>query len=134
VNFVKLLPVMVSSLVLVAHFMRDGSDIRMVMSLLIPFLLLAYERWAARVVQLFLVIGAVEWARTTAVLLAERVEEGRPFMRMLIILASVTVFTAASAFVFRLRSLKELYGLSDAPEGECGEPTEAGEGDGAAKA
>ncbi|MHC4247683.1 MAG: hypothetical protein ACYS9X_01005 [Planctomycetota bacterium] len=117
-NFLKLLPAILSSLVLGAHFMRAGSGFFLLLSLLMPFLLLVRERWAARVVQFFLIAGALEWLRTTLVLVAERREAGEDWMRMVIILGSVTAFTGASAFVFRCRSLAERYGLRDKRDGQ----------------
>lgn len=110
-NFLRLLPVIVSSLVLAAHFMRAGAGPLVGLSVLVPFVLLVRERWAARVVQCFLVLGVLEWVRTTVVLVAERREAGDDWTRLVIILGSVALFTGASALVFQCRALATRYGL-----------------------
>ncbi len=125
-NFLRLLPVILSSLVIGAHFMRAGLGPLVALSLLVPFLLLFRERWVARVVQCFLVLAALEWVRTALVLVAERQQSGRPWTRLVVILGFVTAFTAVSPLVFCCRSLATRYGLlggRDEPE-ETGDATD----------
>ena len=113
-NIVRLLPVFLSALLLAAHFFRAGMYPLFAASLAFPFVLLVQRRWAARLVQVALVLGALEWVRITLMLIMIRQDDGRPWMRMAIILGSVAALTAASGLVFRLGPLKKRYKLGDA--------------------
>jgi hypothetical protein len=118
-NIVRLLPVILSGILLGAHFFRAMMYPLAVASLLFPFVLLVPRRWAARLVQIVLVLGALEWIRTALMLVMARQAVGQPWTRMAIILGSVAVFTAASCLVFRFGPLKERYKLGVAePEPE----------------
>ncbi len=113
-----LMPVILSALLLGAHFLRTGSIITTALALLFPCLLFIRRAWAARLAQLFLLSGAVEWAITLLHLVAERRLEGQPWIRLAIILGIVLLFTGGSAFLFSFsRLLRKKYGL-DAPETE----------------
>jgi len=113
-NIVRLLPVFLSAILLAAHFLRAQMYPLAAASLAFPFVLLPARRWSARLVQIVLVLGAIEWVRTMLMLVMARQSAGQPWMRMAIILGSVAVFTAASCLVFRLGPLKERYKLGDA--------------------
>jgi len=110
-NAFKLVPVILSFLLLGAHFMRAQFYPLVVVSLVFPGVLLVKRWWAARLVQIVLVLGALEWIRTLLVLASQRRQAGQPWTRLAIILAVVAVFTACSALVFCCRSLKNRYGL-----------------------
>lgn len=110
-NALKLLPVILSGLLLGAHFLRAGLFPLVVLSLAFPALLLLKRHWAARIVQIILVLGALEWIRTLLILVDERRTAEQPWTRLAIILALVAIFTACSALVFCCRSLKKRYKL-----------------------
>jgi hypothetical protein len=107
----KLLPVILSGLLLGAHFLRAGLFALAVLSLVFPVLLLFRRGWVARLVQIILVLGALEWIRTLMVLVDERRIAGQAWTRLAIILGLVAVFTGCSALVFCCRSLKNRYKL-----------------------
>ena len=111
-DFLRLLPVMLSCLVLGAHFMRAGLLPLTVLCALVPFVLLVRSRWVAMAVQLFLVLGALEWVRSLIVLYAARQAAGLSGGRMALILGGVAAFTLLSALVFRTRSLRSRYGAN----------------------
>jgi hypothetical protein len=94
-----MIPAVLSLLVLGAHFLRQGQTLLLVISVALIGLLAVPRRWALRVLQAALVLGAVEWIRTLIVLFQIRGEMGMPVTRMVIILAAVALFTAASALV-----------------------------------
>ena len=89
--------VVLSFLVLAAHFLRGGSLLLVIVMLGAPLLLLARERWAARVLQAALLLGALEWIRTLVTLTSARLEAGEPFLRMAVILAVVAAVAVLSA-------------------------------------
>lgn len=103
--------VVMSFMLLSAHFLRDGQMLFVATALALPFLLLLRKRWTVRVVQLGLVLGAIEWIRTLLALQAIRVEQGMPWTRLVLIIGGVALFTGCSALVFFHSSLKQKYRL-----------------------
>ncbi|HVT88700.1 MAG TPA: hypothetical protein VHD56_07610 [Tepidisphaeraceae bacterium] len=108
-SFVLLLPVILSLLVLAAHFLHAGNLVMVVACLLLPWLLLVRKSWTVRVIQIVLVLAAFEWLRTMVVLMNERQVAGEPWIRMVIILGAVMLFTVASGLVFAAPKLKRRY-------------------------
>jgi hypothetical protein len=89
--------VILSFVLLAAHFSRHEIPILMVLSLLAPLLLFVKRPWVPRLLQLLLVLGALEWLRTAAVLAARRIDAGEPWLRMVLILAAVALVTSGAA-------------------------------------
>lgn len=98
-------------LLLAAHFFRADQLALAVTSALLPLLLAVPRAWAARTMQLALLVGAFEWLRTLAEFAAVRVSMGQPYLRLVAILFVVALFTAASALVFRSARLRVRYRL-----------------------
>jgi hypothetical protein len=88
---------------LAAHFYRADVLVLATVAALAPLLLLIPSRAARLVVQLMLVIGAIEWLRSLAVLAATRMSLQQPWLRMTLILLAVAAFTAAAAWLLRVR-------------------------------
>ena len=101
--------VVLSLVVLGAHFLRYGNEPGVVASLATIALLFVRKRWAVRIVQVILVLGAVEWARTLYELVQVRLAHGMPATRMVIILGVVIVLTIASALLFETQAMKQVY-------------------------
>lgn len=100
--FLRALPVVLSALVLAAHFYRARNLALVAVSLALPLLLLVGERWSARAVQAGLLLGALEWVRTLAFFASQRMELGRPWGRLAVILGIVAALTALSALAVRV--------------------------------
>lgn len=109
VNFLRLTPVFLSCLVLAAHFYRGAELVLVAVSLLLPLLLLIRNAWVPRVIQLALVLGAVEWLYTGWRIAQVRMQLDMPWERMAWILGGVALFTALSGLVFFSRSLRRRY-------------------------
>jgi hypothetical protein len=105
------IPVILSLVVLGAHFMRYGNRLAVFGVLLLIALLFVRLPWVARVLQAALVLGALEWGHTIYELVQMRAAQGQPFTRMVIILGIVTVVTACSALLFQTPTLKKTYGI-----------------------
>jgi hypothetical protein len=101
-TFVRALPVVLSALALAAHFFRSRQVSLVALSLALPLLLLARRRWSARTVQAGLVLGSLEWVRTLANFAGQRMEVGRPWGRLAVILGAVAALTALSALAVRV--------------------------------
>ena len=101
--FLQMLPVILSMVVLAAHFLRRGQLFLVCLSLALIGLLAVPRPWAARLLQIVLLLGAAEWVHTLTVLAGVRAEHDLPIARMAIILGTVAILTAASALLFRTR-------------------------------
>ncbi len=110
-TFLLYVPIVLSLTVLGAHFLRYGSDIGVAASLMLIGLLFVRKAWVARLVQLALVLGAIEWLRTLFLLAQMRAAMGQPATRMTIILGTVAAVTFCSAFLFQSTRLKKIYKL-----------------------
>ena len=109
--FLQLLPIILSYLLMAAHLFRGQHYILVALAVLMPLLLLVSRRWAARVIQLGLVISAAEWLRTIALLTQQRMASGQPYLRMGLILGAVAIFTIGSAFAFYWPAIIRRYKL-----------------------
>ena len=108
-TFLLLTPAGLSALVLGAHFLRRG-ELALVAACLALFGLLFVRRsWAARLAQLALVAGALEWLRTLAALLPARRAAGEPGVRLVAILGGVALLALVGAALFETRRLRERY-------------------------
>jgi hypothetical protein len=94
---------MLSFVVLAAHFVRHGHPVFVFLSVAAIGLAAVPRRWAARVLQVALLLGAAEWVRTLIVLVRLRTGHGEPANRAAIILSVVAAVTAASALAFQTR-------------------------------
>jgi len=108
-NFLRLLPVFISFLLLAAHFVRAGQNILAFILLFLLLLLALRKSWVPWVIQLTLLLGAIEWLRTLVFVAQMRMEFGMPWARLAIILGSVALFTALSSLVFRSKGLRKRY-------------------------
>lgn len=108
------IPIVLSLVVLGAHFMRYGNQVGVVVAALMIAVLFVRQAWAARLVQVVLIIGALEWLRTLYSLMQVRVALDQPYERMVLILGAVAVVTFCSALLFQSKSLQEVYGLETA--------------------
>ena len=96
-----------------AHFLRDG---RLALVALAAFALAVpwiRREWIPRVVQVLLALAALEWVRTIAAIAAVRVAEGRPALRMAVILGSVVAVTLLAALAQQSRRARRWYARDD---------------------
>lgn len=104
-----LAPIILSMVVLAAHFSRHDVPTLAWLCLALPLLLFVRRRWVARVLQLVLVGGALEWIRTTVALTTQRIDAGEPWLRMAIILGAVMIVTGGSALLFETGRLRRRF-------------------------
>ncbi|MDX2442739.1 MAG: hypothetical protein QNK30_02955 [Bacteroidales bacterium] len=108
-NFLRLLPVIISFILLGAHFSRIGISGLSIVFILFPLLLFIKHPIVARLTQVILVLGAIEWIRTTIMYVNIRQENGEDWIRLAIILGIVALFTGLSSLSFQGSSIKKLY-------------------------
>ena len=101
--------VVMSLVVLGAHFLRYGNAVGVAISLAPIALLFVHKPWAARAVQVVLLLGVIEWALTLYELVQMRSALGMPATRMVAILAAVILVTAASGLLLETRTMKQVF-------------------------
>jgi hypothetical protein len=104
------IPIVLSLVVLAAHFLRYGSSIGVFAALLLIGLLFLRQPWVPRVMQVVLVLGTIEWLRTMYEIAHMRSLHGQPYGRMLVILGIVAAVTLCAALLFQSATLKKIYG------------------------
>jgi len=85
-------------LLLGAHFLRGGAPAWVVVSLLVAVMAWIPRRWAAAGVRIALALGIAEWSWTAVRLASMRASHGEPYLRMVVILLAVVLFTAWAAW------------------------------------
>jgi len=110
-NTVRLLPVILSLILLAAHYYRAGMLPMAVVILGSGLTLLVRQKWSVRIIQTELRIGAIEWVVAGYRLVMVRQDMHMHWMRLAVILSVVAFFTVCSVFVFRFRPLRDRYGL-----------------------
>ena len=108
-NVFRLLPVILSFLLLAAHFYRAGYPVVTGACIGILFLLLLRKSWIPRLFQGMLILGALEWLRALYFFAAMRIAWDQPWLRLALILGAVALFTALSGLVFNSRKLGKFY-------------------------
>jgi hypothetical protein len=108
-NLLFLLPVFLSALLMAAHFLHAGSLVFFFISLAVPAVLAARRWWAARLVQVLLILAALEWVRTGVGLVHVHLMREEPWLPAALILGGSAAFTALSALVFETQRLRHLF-------------------------
>ncbi|GEM_PF-671490 len=93
----RIVPLILSALLIGAHFLRGGHLFIMLLCVAAPLLLLLRKRAVTIGIQVMLAVAAVEWLRTAMQIAEERAASGAPVTRMYVILGSVAAFTLLSA-------------------------------------
>ncbi|MDP7449924.1 MAG: hypothetical protein QF689_15125 [Candidatus Latescibacteria bacterium] len=100
----RLLPLILSSLLIAAHFLRVGALGLAVLCLIVPLLLTIRHAWPVWVVRGFLLLASLEWLRTLSDSVAQRQSQGKPWLRLALIVGGIAAFTVASAWFVRGRT------------------------------
>ena len=100
-------------LTLGAHFFRAGQWPGVVLCVVLLGLLALRRRWAWALLQGALVLGAVEWLWTATAFAQQRIELGRPWTRLALILGAMALLTLAAAALLRGRRLRRWFHASD---------------------
>ena len=110
-NFLKLSPPVLSLILLGAHFFRARFIFAVIICIILIIFIFIKQNWAARLIQIGLMFGSIEWIRTLLFFAEKRQDAGEPWIRLAVILGVVALFTGLSALVFQSKSLKERYRL-----------------------
>ncbi len=105
----RVILVILSAVVLGAHFLRAEQPGLTVVCLAAPLLLLWWTRWALRAVQALLAAGGLVWIDTLARLAVARMSAGMPWLRMALILGAVAAVAWTAALVLGARRVRDRY-------------------------
>lgn len=98
-------------LLLAAHFVHAGLWPVAAVCLAAIGLLWVRRPWAARVLQVALALGAIEWVLTAVTRSQWRIAHGQPYVRLIAILGAVAVVTVLAALAFQHPALARRFGL-----------------------
>jgi NAD-dependent dihydropyrimidine dehydrogenase PreA subunit len=112
-----LLPPILSTLMMAAHFSRVDNDRLAIFCLALPFLLFIKKIWVKRVYQILLVIGGPIWIERTVILIRTRQETGESWMRLAVILITVALFTIFSSLSFETKKARKRYAIVETSTG-----------------
>lgn len=108
-NFVKLLPVIFSFLVLSAHYSRSNNIHMSLAFLFLPLILLIKRKWVIYISYVFLLFANIVWMETTYKLILARQHLGEPYLRLTIILGIVSAIAIMSMLVFKNAKLQKRF-------------------------
>jgi hypothetical protein len=99
-------------LLMAAHFLRASAFMMMALCFGLMALLFVRRPWAGRVLQLWLGLGTAVWTLTAISAATDRVAQGKPAVRLLVILGTVGVVTALGAVAIQRGRLGKYFGLA----------------------
>jgi len=105
----RLLPVILSALLLAAHFLRREAYLPVLLILVMLLILFVRKAWVPRLWQAILGLGALVWIDTTLAVLRMRQAAGLPWMRMAVIMAAVILLAVFSALWLENPRIKAFY-------------------------
>ncbi|HFE64461.1 MAG TPA: hypothetical protein ENK14_08625 [Caldithrix sp.] len=105
----RLLPVILSALLLAAHFLRFYGVESAVVVILLLLTLLIRKRWVLRMWQFFLFLGALIWIQTTVTLIQFRIALDLPWLRLAAIMGAVILFTTFSGIWLENKKIKRYF-------------------------
>lgn len=104
----RAIPALLCGAILGAHFLRQGSLIAALICLILPVTALILRRdWALTSTRLLLWTGAALWLLNGFRMAQDRLDRGEPWQRLALILGSVAVLTALSAWLLGDKAVQE---------------------------
>ena len=105
----RILPLIISAVVIAAHFLRSYSLVPMLMCLAAPALLLVKRYWSLLALQVLSVASALIWLWALYDIIQQRIFEGRSWIASAVILVSVALFTLYSGWLLNTPQVKRHY-------------------------
>ncbi len=105
----RIIVVVFSYILFWAHLSRHHLDPWSYLAFLVPLLFLIKRKWALRVMEYLLYIATLSWIYTTVDILLIRLHNGQPYVRFLVIMIAVIIYTIFSALVLRSKVFDKKY-------------------------
>jgi len=106
---IRLIPLIISWLILAAHFLRYGNFVLAGVCLAVPLSLLIQKRAVLNTVQWLTFGGVLLWIKIGIDLVTFRLAIHVDYTRLMIILSAVALFTLGSGLLLYHRSFRKLY-------------------------
>jgi hypothetical protein len=108
----RLIPLILNALLVVAHFLRSDSLFRMLLCLAAPGLLFIKKYWSLVVLQALFVAAVLIWLFALYDIIQQRLMEGQRWWPSAIILGLVAVFALYSGWLLETPQVKKHYPAS----------------------
>ena len=108
----RLTPLILSAVLIAAHFLRTYSLLPVALSMVAPLLLLVRRRWSLYVLQGLTVLAALIWLLALWGIIQQRLLEGRSWLASGLILGAVALFTLFSGWLLSSPKLRDNYPAS----------------------
>ncbi len=105
----RYIPLTLAPLLLAAHFLRSGNYGLAAACAFLPLVLFIKRAWVPIVGQGLTLAGTLVWVNTAASLVSVRRMIGESWVRLAIIMGVVTLFTAATALIYRSAKMQSKY-------------------------
>lgn len=106
---VRIAPLILSAVIVAAHFLRSYNLLPLALCLAAPFLLLFKKRWSLLVLEGLTVLAAIIWMIALNGIIQQRLQEGRSWLASAIILGAVALFTLYSGWLLNSPVMKSIY-------------------------
>jgi len=106
---IRIILLILSFLILAAHFSRAGNSVLTILCMLVPLLLFIKRRWILLVFQILLYCGVFVWINTIIQIASDRIDLGQPWIRMAIILGVLALITGLSGVLLNSNVIKKRY-------------------------
>lgn len=106
---IRIIPFIIASVLLAAHFFRNGNILLAIICLLLPLLLLVKKQWSWLVSQVAMYLGTLVWLTTTITLIQQRIFLGDGWGRLAAILGGVALFTLAAGLLLNASAVRSRY-------------------------
>jgi len=108
----RIIPYVLMIILLAAHFSRGGNDILAGFILLIPFLFIIKQKWVIMSLEIIAYLAALVWLYGAYQYIQIRIATGDDWIRLLVIMGGVAIYTAWVGLFLRSQKIKDVYGLS----------------------
>ncbi len=106
---VRIVMTVLAYVLFAAHLSRHDLDPLAIVALLMPLLLFIKRRWVIVLLETVLYIATVSWIIPAVGVVKERIAEGVPYLRYVLIIGAVTVYTFITALMLRSPKIRDRY-------------------------
>ena len=99
-------------LLLAAHFSRANNNILAIVTLAIPLLLFVKKSWVIDVLQGMGYLSALFWIYGAYQYIQLRIEAGEGWIRLLLIMGAIALYSVWSSYFLRSKQIKDTYGIT----------------------
>ncbi len=100
-------------ILLAAHFSRANNTFLAVLALGLPLLLLIKKKWVIYVLQGVSYLSAIIWLYSGYQYIQLRVEAGHDWLRLLLIMGAIALYSAWSGYWLRSSKIEEAYNITE---------------------